>query len=103
MADPTVFHPQVVHPEERFAEPLGPEEVRVSFEGRHDVVVVDLGEDPLFLGPDSGAVGPLGFPDARVEEAAPVSSVVGPQGVEVVLDVEQAAGFAAVDDVVEGV
>ena len=103
MADSTVFHPQVVHPEERFAEPLGPEEVRVSFESRNDVVVVDLGEDPLFLGPDSGAVGPLGFPDAGVEEVAPVSSVVAPQGVEVVLDVEQAAGFAAVDDFVEGV
>lgn len=103
MTNPTVFHPKIVHFEKLFPEPLRPEEIRVTFECRNDVVVVDLGEHPLFLGPDSGAVGPLGFPDAGVEEVAPVSSVVAPQGVEVVLDVEQAAGFAAVDDFVEGV
>jgi len=98
-----VFDPQVVHAEKLFAETLGPEEVGVSLEGGDDVVVVDLGEDPLLLAPDAGAVGPGGLADAGVEEVAPVLAVEALEGGHVVLDVEEAAGLGPVHDLIEGV
>jgi len=99
----TVFDPQLVHAQKLFAETLSPEEVGVSLEGGDDVVVVDLGEDPLLLAPDAGAVGPGGLADAGVEEGAPVLAVEALERVHVVLDIEEAAGLGAVHDLVEGV
>ena len=103
MADSAVFDPQIVHAEELFAETLGPEEVGVTLEGGDDIVVVDLGEDPFFFAPDAGAVRPGGFAHARVEEVAPVLAVETLEGIHVVLDVQEAAGLGAVDDLVERV
>ena len=103
MADPTVFNPQIIHAQKLFAITLSPEKVRVSLESRHDIGVVDLREDPFFLGPDAGAVRPRGLADAGIEEVAPVLAVVGFQGGDIVLDVEQPAGSRAVHDLVEGV
>ena len=98
-----VFDPQLVHAEKLFAETLGPEEVGVSLEGGDDVIVVDLGEHPLLLAPDAGAVGPGGPADAGVEEGAPVLAVEALEGGHVVLHVEEAAGLGAVHDLIEGV
>lgn len=103
MADPAVFDPQIVHAQKLFAETLSPEKVRVSLESADDVVVVDFGEYPFLLAPDAGAVGPGGLADAGVEEGAPVRTVVALEGLDVVADVEEAAGLGAVDDLVEGV
>lgn len=103
VADPAVFNPEVAHAQELFAETLGPEQVGVTLEGADDVVAVNLGQDPLLLGPDAGAVGPRGLADAGVEEFAPVPAVVFFQGGHIVLDVEEAARLGAVDDLVEGV
>ncbi len=56
---------------------------------------------PLLLAPDAEAVGPGGAADARVEEAVPVRAVKLAEGFHVMLDVQQAAGAAPVDDLVE--
>jgi len=52
------FDPQIVHTHD-LPETLGPEKVGAAFIERDDVVVFDLGQDPLLLAPDAGAVGPL--------------------------------------------
>lgn len=103
VANPTVFDPQLIHAENLFAITLSPKEIGVTFEGADDVVAVDLRQDPLFFAPDAGAVGPGGLADAGVEEVAPVLAVVVLEGGHVVLDVEEAAGLGAVDDLVQGV
>jgi len=74
---------------ELLAVAVGPQEVRVALVHRHDVLVVDEGHHPLLLPPDPGAVGV----DVRrvpvVEELDPRGGGARPQGVHVVLDLEQ--------------
>ncbi|RYQ98299.1 hypothetical protein Ahy_B08g094347 [Arachis hypogaea] len=52
---------------------------------------------------NAGAVGPGGAADAGIEEVAPVLAVELLEGGHVVLDVEEAAGLRAVNDLIEGV
>ena len=103
VADPAVLHPKVVHGEELFPEPFGPEEVGVAFEGANDVVGVDLRENPLLLAPHAGTVRPRRPPHARVEERAPVRAVEPRECLHVVLHVEEPAGAAPVHDLVQAV
>ncbi|KAK4423634.1 hypothetical protein Salat_1946300 [Sesamum alatum] len=103
MANPPVFDPQIIHPEDFLAESLGPEEIGVTFEHADDVIIVDFGQDPFFLGPDAGAVKPFGGADAGIEQGLLVIAIVLFECFHVVLDVEEAAVTAVVHDVVEGV
>ena len=99
----TEFHPEVIDADD-FAEAFGPEEVGAAFVKGDDVLVVDLGEDPFFLAPDAGAVGPHGGFVAVFEEFHPALGIASGELLEVVLDFEEGVALAAlVDDLIEGV
>ena len=86
------------------AQPLGPEQVGVPLKHADDVVVGQVGDDPLFHGPDAAAVGPLGAARALVEQGLPLLGAALAQGLQVVVDLQQAAACGAgVDDIVNGV
>jgi hypothetical protein len=91
------LHPQIAQPD-LLAVALRPEQVGAALVHRDDQVVVHAGHDPFALAPDSGAVGPARALVALVEQRAPLVAGLGPQRLDVVLDLEQApAGGAAVD------
>src|SRR5262249_21256061 len=98
-----LLDPQVLDVE-LLAVPLGPVEVRVALEHRHDVLVVDERNDPLLLAPDAGAVGIDVAPLAIVEELHPGRRRARVERLGVVVNLEQvAAGRAAVDDLEQAV
>ena len=103
MAVAALLHPQVIHAEHLAAVAVSPEEVGVALEHGDDVVVRNSGEDPLLLAPHAGAVRPDGLADALVKESLPVLRRVDGKGLHVVLDIEETAVLAPVDDVVDGV
>lgn len=74
MRDAAVLDPEIVHAEIILAEALSPEEIGVALEEGDDVFAIDLGEHPLLLGPDAGAIRPGGVADAGVKERAPVGA-----------------------------
>ena len=98
-----LLHPQVVHAKHLAAVAVGPEEVGVALEHGDDVLVGNPGEDPFLLAPHARAVGPDGLADALVEESLPVLGRVDGEGLHVVLDIEETAVLAPVDDVVDRV
>mmetsp|Transcript_13167 Transcript_13167/g.44609 ORF Transcript_13167/g.44609 Transcript_13167/m.44609 type:complete len:517 (+) Transcript_13167:425-1975(+) len=98
LLDPEVREAQGV------AEALRPEEVGVALEHGHDVVVGDVWEDPLLLGPHARAVRPHCGPRPPVEERAPALRVQRAlERRKVVLHVQERVlrAVAAVLDLVE--
>jgi hypothetical protein len=94
---PALLYPEIFDTD-LFAVAIGPEEVGVAFERRDDVLVVDEGNDPLLLGPHSGAVGIGVLAAAIVEEFDPRGRCPGSESVDVVVHFEQiTARRAAVD------
>ena len=59
--------------------------------------------NPFLLAPHARAVGPDGLADALVEESLPVLGRVDGESLHVVLDIEETAVLAPVDDVVDRV
>jgi len=95
----TEFYPEVGDAD-FFAQPLGPEAVRVALIHRYYVLIIELGADKLLLAPDPAAVGPFRRARAAFEELHPGGGTAILQGLNVVLDVQQAAAIlASVDDV----
>ena len=83
------------------AQSLGPEQVGVALKHADDVVVGQVGDEPLFHGPDAAAVGPLAAAGALVEQGLPLLGAALAQGLQRVVDLQQAAaGGAGVDDIV---
>ncbi len=94
--------PEILDPD-RPAVALGPEDVGAALVHRDDVLVADLGTDPLLLAPDARAVRPRGALVAIVEEAHPRDRAAVPQGLDVVRDLQQLpAGGAVVDRLPDG-
>lgn len=98
-----MLHPQIIHPQKLFPITLGPKEVRITLESTNNIVAINFGEDPFFLGPNPGSVRPGGLTYARIEEGFPVLTIVFLESGHIMLNVEEAAGAATVDDLVEGV
>jgi hypothetical protein len=89
--DPQVLDPDVA------AVALRPEVVRAALVHRYDVLVADVGADPLLLAPHAGAVWPGGPLVAVVEETHPGDGAAMAQRLDVVHDLQQiAAGGAAI-------
>ncbi|KAF1886981.1 hypothetical protein Lal_00046219 [Lupinus albus] len=86
-----------------FAETLSPKKIRVSLKSTNNIIIIDLRKDPFFFTPYSRAIGPSSLTHARVKECAPVFAVVAFEGINVVTDIEEAAGLRAVDDLVKRV
>jgi len=103
VADPTLFHPKIIHPKKLLSKSLCPEQIGVSLEERHDVVGIDLRENPFFLGPNTGPVGPRGVPYPRVEQSLPVLAVVFLQSRDIVLHIKESPGSASIYHLVERV
>ncbi len=82
---------------------LGPEEVGVALVHRDDVLVVDLGTDPLLLAPDARAVGPLVAVGAVLEERAPLGARQRAQRIEIVGDLQERTIAGGIDHLVERV
>src|SRR4029079_16272918 len=92
-----LLHPQLVEAQ-RVAEAVGPEQVRAALVHRDDVLVADLGTDPLLLAPDRRSVGPRRALVSLVEQPHPRRRAAIAQRLDVVADLEQiAAGGAVVD------
>lgn len=101
MADPTMLDPEIVHAQKLFAETLSPEKIGITLESADNVVTVNFGKDPLLLAPDAGAIGPSGLADAGIEKGFPVIAVELLKRIHVVLDVEEATGTAAVNNLIK--
>jgi hypothetical protein len=96
-----MFNPQIIHFKKLLAKPFSPEEIRVAFKSTDNIITRNFRQDPFFLGPDTGSIWPSRLANARVEEGTPVGAREGFEGGEVVMDIKEAAGLGAVDDIVE--
>ena len=54
------------------AQPIGPEQVGVSFTHADDIFILQVGNHPFSHGPDSAAVGPVGRADPGIEKLLPL-------------------------------
>jgi hypothetical protein len=97
------FDPEVGHAELP-AQPLRPEEVGVALVHADDILVAQVGHDPLAHAPHAAAVGPARTADPFLEERLPIVRRAVAQRGHVVVHFEQtAAGGAGVDHVVDGI
>jgi hypothetical protein len=95
---PAELEPEVVQ-SKVFAQPPPPEQVRVAFVHRDDVLVFDRRADELALAPDTASVGPFRRVRPGIEEVPPGLGRAPLQAREVVLDRQQAAVRPSVHDV----
>lgn len=92
------FDPEVIQAK-HFAEPLSPEQVSTSLVKRHDVVVVNLGQDPFLFTPNARTIWPFSGLTAVIEQPLPYPGIPVGKGMEVMLHFQKrAARLAAIDD-----
>src|ERR1051325_9878207 len=95
LLDPQVFDVKL------FAVTIGPVKIRISFERRDDVFVIDERHDPFLFGPDTRAVRVLILPVTIIEQLDPGRRSSCFESLHVVTDFEQVAAIRAAIDNLE--